>query len=215
MGMFINMALVDLSHRGNLGYLIYVVYYINDQVNRLLFEMEERFKGTPYYRHYSNRILKQIMKECQRAKESMYKESQDYALDTADKLVRLEEAFLPYFEVILDKVRLILLDKGVKGDTLDFVISVYGLMILGRCSQDTVEHIQHLAHKCIAPTFTPMQRDNLGKVFVDSILLLKHWLGKELTDQLLEGSPELNEAIRSFSDKIFNRPELCELLLTD
>lgn len=208
---FMDVVMENIALKGRFGVQAFVVYFLNDQVKRLHFELMEEYKDTPFYKHRSKQLLNQIGHEIQVVMNSLNRTASNRSYEVADRLILLEEAYLPVIDTVLDNAKLFFAEKGFSPAEQEFLRKVYGLFLLSRTSSTMLSRIQNLDGLAV-PRLVVMKGDSLTKAYQYCSQLLDHWMGHKQLEELKVGTEALNQSICTLSRKLLDFEVMCELL---
>ena len=203
------LVLHDVRTGGDFGYVAFLAYFMNDQVNRILFETKEEYAETPYM---NNDLLKQIIKEVDRATKHFNAVTKGNEYEVADRLVKLEEYFLPHIDAFYNVLEKELEALGYNSDGRGFYSKVFLMMFLARASSLLVGKFHALSNKFKMTKVLLMRQDDLNVVFELSLQMLEKQMGTEHVCQICNHSKELKAVFQNFSMRFQNKLFLCEIM---
>lgn len=203
------LVLHDVRTGGDFGYVAFLAYFMNDQVNRILFEIKEAYAETPFC--MNNELLNQIIREVDRATKHFNAVSKGNEYEVADRLVKLEEYFLPHIDAFYNVIEKELELLGYSKDDRVFYSKIFLMMFLARASGLLVGKFHALIYKFQIPK-PLMQQDNLNMVFELCVHLLDKQIGPGHVGQICNHSKELKAVFRNFSMRFENKLFLGELM---
>ena len=195
---------------GDFGYVAFLAYFMNDQVNRILFEIKEEYAETPHYA--DNELLKQIIEVVNRATKHFNAVSKGNEYEVADRLVKLEEYFLPHIDAIHQVLEKELEQLGYSADEEVFYSKIFLMMFLARASSMLVNKFHMLTNKFRLTKVLLMKQDDLNMVFELCVRMLETKMGTEHVGQISNHSKALKEVFQNFSMRFQNKVYLGELM---